>query len=114
MGKCQRRFNPGPAAKNLPWSRDSHTCLLERNGCRVLEVVQLLSCAKRDTVVTHHFNPDMSSYIPASTIVGCLLFPLAVAAQSSASVPSRFPSRRVLTHPLNGAFILKAVHRMSR
>ena len=30
------------------------------------------------------------------------------------SVPSRFPSRRVLTHPLNGAFILKAVHRMSR
>jgi hypothetical protein len=30
------------------------------------------------------------------------------------SVPSRFPSRRVLAHPLNGAFILKAVHRISR
>jgi len=27
----------------------------------------------------------MSSYIAASTIAGCLLFPLAVAAQSSAS-----------------------------
>ena len=30
------------------------------------------------------------------------------------SVPSRFPSSRVLSHPLNGAFILKAVHRISR
>jgi len=30
------------------------------------------------------------------------------------SVASRFPSRRVLSHPLNGAFILKAVHRISR
>jgi hypothetical protein len=30
------------------------------------------------------------------------------------SVPNRFPSRRVLSHPLNGAFILKAVHRISR
>lgn len=30
------------------------------------------------------------------------------------SVPSRFPSRRVLSHPLNGALILKAVHRISR
>jgi hypothetical protein len=29
-------------------------------------------------------------------------------------VPSRFPSSRVLSHPLNGAFILKAVHRISR
>jgi Domain of unknown function (DUF5916)/Carbohydrate family 9 binding domain-like len=30
------------------------------------------------------------------------------------SVSSRFPSRRVLSHPLNGAFVLKAVHRISR
>lgn len=30
------------------------------------------------------------------------------------SVPSRFPSRRVISHPLNGAFILKAVYRLSR
>ncbi len=30
------------------------------------------------------------------------------------SVPSRFPSRSVLSHPLNGAFILKAVHRIAR
>ena len=30
------------------------------------------------------------------------------------SVPSRFPSRRVFSHPLNGALILKAVHRISR
>lgn len=30
------------------------------------------------------------------------------------SVPSRFPSRRVLSHPLNGALILKAAHRISR
>jgi Domain of unknown function (DUF5916)/Carbohydrate family 9 binding domain-like len=30
------------------------------------------------------------------------------------SVPSRFPSRSVLSHPLNGAFILKVVHRISR
>ncbi|HEX9083937.1 MAG TPA: DUF5916 domain-containing protein [Gemmatimonadaceae bacterium] len=29
------------------------------------------------------------------------------------SVPSRFPSRNVLSHPLNGAFILKAVFRTS-
>jgi len=29
-------------------------------------------------------------------------------------VPNRFPSRRVLGRPLNGAFILKAVHRISR
>jgi len=28
-------------------------------------------------------------------------------------VPSRFPSRRVISHPLNGALILKAVHRFS-
>jgi len=30
------------------------------------------------------------------------------------SVPSRFPSRRILSHPLNGAFVVKAVHRLSR
>ncbi len=30
------------------------------------------------------------------------------------SVESRFPARRALSHPLNGAFILKAVHRISR
>jgi hypothetical protein len=30
------------------------------------------------------------------------------------SVPNRFPSRGVLSHPLNGAFILKAVLRISR
>jgi hypothetical protein len=30
------------------------------------------------------------------------------------SVPSRFPSRSALSHPLNGAFILKAVFRTSR
>ena len=30
------------------------------------------------------------------------------------SVPNRFPSRRVLSHPLNGALILKATHRISR
>jgi hypothetical protein len=30
------------------------------------------------------------------------------------SVPNRFPSRGVLSHPLNGAFILKAVVRISR
>ena len=30
------------------------------------------------------------------------------------SVPNRFPSRRVLSRPLNGAFILKGVHRISR
>ena len=30
------------------------------------------------------------------------------------SVPIRFPSRRVLSHPLNGAFILKGVHRFAR
>jgi hypothetical protein len=29
-------------------------------------------------------------------------------------VPTRFPSRRVLTRPLNGALILKAVYRISR
>jgi hypothetical protein len=29
------------------------------------------------------------------------------------SVPNRFPSRAVLSHPLNGAFILKAVHRIA-
>jgi len=30
------------------------------------------------------------------------------------SVPHRFPSRQVLSHPLNGAFILKASHLISR
>ena len=30
------------------------------------------------------------------------------------SVPSRFPSSRVFSHPLNGAFVVKAVHRFSR
>ncbi|HEY3112641.1 MAG TPA: DUF5916 domain-containing protein [Gemmatimonadaceae bacterium] len=30
------------------------------------------------------------------------------------SVPTRFPSRRVLSRPLNGALILKGVHRISR
>ena len=30
------------------------------------------------------------------------------------SMPSRFPSRRVLSRPLNGAFIVKAVHRIAR
>lgn len=30
------------------------------------------------------------------------------------SVPTRFPSHRALAHPLNGAFILKGVHRISR
>ena len=30
------------------------------------------------------------------------------------SVPNRFPSPRVLSRPLNGAFILKAVHLISR
>jgi hypothetical protein len=30
------------------------------------------------------------------------------------SMPRRFPSTRVLSHPLNGAFVLKGVHRLSR
>ncbi len=33
---------------------------------------------------------------------------------TDASAPSRFPSRRVFTHPLNGAFVIKAVHQFSR